>query len=213
MKHPTSQPPLQQSLEVCPAQYLQILATGPDFLCGLGKFAYCCNGDVAIRLLIERELVYSTQNSNRVSCLDEVADGHFFELRPISLFITVTLPLLLFRFEHLRFVVRGRICQFGKDSFGIKELRVKMFRCFVSTADDENLGRNVSGGRWLGCFNFGEQLIEHPEERVVIFGTEDFGNKVSSLYRELLEASHCVLSVCVRHTSQKVGRQFQRLKH
>ena len=62
----------------------------------------------------------------------------------VSLLVTFTLSLLLLWIEDLGLMIGSRILQFGKDMPGVKELRVNVFRCLETTADDENFGGNIT---------------------------------------------------------------------
>lgn len=47
-----------------------------------------------------------------------------------------------------------------------------MLRGFEAATDDENFGGDVTGRRRLCGFDLGEQLVEDPEQAVVIFTPE-----------------------------------------
>ena len=114
--------------------------------------------------MFKTELVQTTQHGDGVGCLNEVGYRCLFELGPVSLLVTLTLPLLDFGLEDLGFVVRRRVREFGEDTASVKELGVEVLGGFVAAADDEDFGGDVSGGGRLGCFDLGEQLIEDPEK-------------------------------------------------
>ena len=61
-------------------------------------------------------------------------------------------------------------------------------------ADDENLRRDVTRGRGLGGLHLAKELLEDPNEGVVVTRAKDFGHKDAVL-------------------AQKLGRKFERLEH
>ncbi len=96
-------------------------------------------------------------------------------MHTISILITISLPLLDFRIVHLCLIIRGGVCQILKDGAGIEQARVEALRSLEAPAYDENFGRDVSGGGGLRRVDFGEQLVENPQQGVVVLGSEDFG--------------------------------------
>ena len=72
----------------------------------------------------------------------------------------------------------------GEDMFGAQQFRIDLGRRQISRTDDEDLGRDVTRRRRLGGFDLGEELVEDPEKRVVILGSENFGDESSSWSEE-----------------------------
>jgi hypothetical protein len=107
------------------------------------------------------------------------------ELCPVALLVTSTLSLLDFGLENLCLVVGSWFCELGEDVAGVEELGVEVLGRFVAAADDEDFGGDVSTRRWLGCLDLGEELVEDPEERVVVLGAENLGAEGSALLEEL----------------------------
>lgn len=60
---------------------------------------------------------------------------------------------------------------------------------------------SIPRGWWLSGFNLAKELIEHPDEVVVVYTAEDFGDKGSSLDEELdseLQAHEHKLRLTIR---------------
>jgi hypothetical protein len=69
--------------------------------------------------------------------------------------------------------------------FRVQELGIDVLGRSEILADDEDLGRDVTGRRRFGGFDLGEQLVEDPHQRVVVATSEDFCHERSSLLQEL----------------------------
>jgi hypothetical protein len=54
----------------------------------------------------------------------------------------------------------------------------------VYLADDEDLRRDVTGGRRLGGLHLAEELLKDPDERVVVARAKHFGHKNAVLPEE-----------------------------
>ena len=67
----------------------------------------------------------------------------------------------------------------------VEELGVNALRGLEATADDENFGGDVTRGGRLGCFDGVEELLEHPQKRVVVLGSENLGDKGTTLNQEI----------------------------
>jgi hypothetical protein len=139
---------------------------------------------------LEAEFVVGAKDSDRVCSVDELGRLDFFELGVVSFFVTITLTLLHFGVEDLGFVVRSWGGEFGENIFGVKELGIEALRGLVATANDENFGRHVTGRRRLGSLNRCEELLEHPQQRVVVLGTENLGDESSALSQKLRGQLH-----------------------
>lgn len=149
----------------------------------------------------EVELASLTDDLNGIfTSRNEGLDGHKPEKRVVAFVIALTLPPLLFWRKdvgdlagHLlersaAFLAFGRVRRVDTDNAvlgfklfededGIQHLGIDFLRCQISCADNEDFGRNVSRGRWLGGFDALKELVEDPEERVVVFRAEDLGDK------------------------------------
>ena len=73
----------------------------------------------------------------------------------------------------------------GEDVLGVEHARVDLGRREEALAGDEDLGRHVTRRRRLGRLDFGEELVEDPEERVVVLGAEDLGAEGAAGAQEL----------------------------
>lgn len=60
---------------------------------------------------------------------------------------------------------------------GIEEFRVDFGGGLVATADDEDFGGYVSGTGGFGGLDFVEELVEYPEQGIVVAGAENFGDE------------------------------------
>lgn len=64
-----------------------------------------------------------------------------------------------------------------EDEFGVEELGIDVVGSNKSKTDDENFGRLSSRSSRLSGFNFLEEFIQNPDQRVIICGSEDLGDE------------------------------------
>lgn len=55
----------------------------------------------------------------------------------------------------------------------------------LTLTDDEDLGRLIPGCLWFGGLHLLEELLEDPEQRLVIFGAENLGDKSATFGQKL----------------------------
>ena len=55
----------------------------------------------------------------------------------------------------------------------------------LTLTDHEDLSRLISGGLGLGGLHLLEELLEDPEQRLVVLGAEDLGDEGAPLVQEL----------------------------
>lgn len=55
----------------------------------------------------------------------------------------------------------------------------------LTLADDEDLSRLVSGGLGLGSLHLLEELLEDPQQWLVVFGAEHLGDKRAPFGQEV----------------------------
>jgi hypothetical protein len=91
--------------------------------------------------------------------------------------ITFTVPSLLFGFEDIEHFVGFIGVQFREHSLGVQESRIQFLGSDKVTAHNEDFSRDTTRGWRFSGFDFTEELLEDPEKFVVIFGSEDLGDK------------------------------------
>lgn len=137
-----------------------------------------------------------SEHSNRVHTANKLHHSALLVQHEISILVSVAVATLLFGLEDVEGgrgerVLGGNGSGEGSDGgggrvvvredvFGVEKLGVDLGGSEVTLADDEDLGGDVTRGRGLGGLDLGEELVENPEERVVILGTEDLGAEGSA---------------------------------
>ncbi|EPE02974.1 hypothetical protein F503_08851 [Ophiostoma piceae UAMH 11346] len=177
--------PAEERLEVLATQYAQIGTEALDLVRRLDHLGEGRERDVAVLGLVKVELVVLAQHGDGIRGLDELARGHLLVQEIVALLVTVTLALLDLGVENTGLVVGRRVGEFGKDGLGVEEAGIDALRGLEAAAHDEDFGRHVARRRRLGGLDLGEQLVEHPHERVVVLGAEDLGDKGAALDEEL----------------------------
>lgn len=138
------QTPPEQKFEFLPSQNSQITAANSNLLGGFWHFVQSSQCHIAVGRLLERKFVVSSQDSNRVEGLNELAGAHLLELCVVSFLITLSLAFLDFGVEHLGFVVGRRSGQFSEDRLGIEESGIDLLGGLEAAAHHENFGRDIS---------------------------------------------------------------------
>lgn len=72
-----------------------------------------------------------------------------------------------------------------EDELGVEEAVVDEIRGEVVEADDEDFGGDEATSEGFGGFDLSEELVEDPDEGVVVGRAEDFGDKGAPLFEEL----------------------------
>lgn len=104
---------------------------------------------------LKSNLVHAAKVRNRILGVDKVGYRALPEEDIISIVVTVTMPSLFFWLEDIGLMVfrgnkatiangRKRCVNVLEDMLGLEELWVNMFGCEEVSADDENLGGDVS---------------------------------------------------------------------
>ena len=63
----------------------------------------------------------------------------------------------------------------------VEEFGVNALGSLISTADNEDFCRDIPRGRGLGRFYGREQLLENPQQGVVVLRSENLGHKRTTL--------------------------------
>ena len=158
--------------------YLKILAAVLDVLrCGFMLHDIRKQGGVATFRVRQVELVPHGKEIDWILSLNETQNGSGTvkaKMASLDHVVGVTRTVLfLSRLKHVGWLLVGDVTE---DSLWVEHLWVDLFRGLVSLANDEDLCGDVTGSRRLVCLDFREELIEDPEEIVVILGAEDLGD-------------------------------------
>lgn len=210
-----SYPPFEQGLEVTLTQNLQVLAVCKH----VGR------RDVQLLpflllLIFECNLVVRPEECDRVSTLDELCRPGVLVEGVVAVRVSVTLATLLVRLEDVglrilhdrRRVHGGGRSELLEDVLRVEKLGIDMLGSEEVAAHDEDLRGDVARGGRLRRFDLGEELVEDPDEVVVVDGTEDLSHERAALDEELrgeLEGHEheLGLAVCVLHPcGTDVGR-------
>ena len=88
--------------------------------------------------------------------------------------------ILLLEAYQFIFIFRCRF-NFEENVFRVEKFRVNFVRGLVALADDENFGRFVTGGGRLGRVHPLEELVQHPDDGRVVFGSENLCDECTIL--------------------------------
>jgi hypothetical protein len=136
----------------------------------------------------------------RVLVLHELRRGHFLVQNRYANLITITVALVRLLLLHDVGFLGGVEVQLLKHVLGIEKLGIDFLGREVAEADDEDLGGLISGRGGLGCFYALEQLVQDPQECVVITGPEHLGDEGTAGAQEVdseLEGEERQLCLCV----------------
>jgi len=102
----------------------------------------------------------------------------------ITVRIAAAVPLTQLALEQVRYFLIGLclcVLHVAEDKLDVEELGVNAIGRLIVLAHHEDLGRLISGRLGLGSLDLFEKLLEHPNDRVVVFGSEHFCDEPTTL--------------------------------
>ena len=101
-------------------------------------------------------------------------------------------------YSHNKITFHRRLSQLSVLNIGFPLIYFRLIDLVLTLADDEDLSRFVPGGLRLGGLHLLKELLEDPEQRLVVLGAEHLGDKGATLVRELrsqLQGHECQVSL------------------